>query len=224
MRELRKAGLDVNTRDTAGWNALILALSFQRVDLANWLLDEGAKPSFAIKAGEPFPMQVPSALNLAVNLNNLPLIDRLLDAGAAPDASALLSAASLDQTTILKRLLSRGGDASQIKNVFELVRDGRPEGLKMLLANGANADFRWNPENRENVYWAVSYNQMECLKALIEYGADPTIKDVYGETPLSYAQNFRKDMVPILETAIQKWNDRHVANKPSQTAFPMPHQ
>ena len=217
MRDLRKAGVDVNTRDLAGWSALTLALAFQQVEVANWLLDEGAKPNLAVTPGEPLPAQVPSALDLAVNLDDSALVDRLIAAGATPDASALLSAARLNDITILQRLLAQGGDASQIKNLFVLVQEGHPQGLKILLANGAKADFRWNSENRENVYWAVYYDQIECLKPLLEYGADPTIKDAYGETPLSYAQKFRKDMVPLLETAIQKWNETHPTSEAPKT-------
>jgi tetratricopeptide (TPR) repeat protein len=61
-------------------------------------------------------------------------------------------------------------------------------------------------ENRANVYWTVCYNQPEILKMLLDHDADPTMIDAYGETPLSVARQFHKEMVPIIEAAISRRN------------------
>jgi ankyrin repeat protein len=63
-------------------------------------------------------------------------------------------------------------------------------------------------ENRANVYWAVYYGQPKILQGLLDHGADPTMVDAYKETPLSMAKEFHKEMVPMLEAAIQRWQSK----------------
>ncbi len=117
-----------------------------------------------------------SGLNTAVELGNQHIFDALLKAGARPN------------------------DA----NLFTCIQSGRPAMARVLLDRGVDPQPPPLMENRANVYWAVYYDQIEILKMLLEHGADPTMIDAYGATPLSEAKQWHQAMVPLLEAAIQK--------------------
>ncbi len=80
---------------------------------------------------------------------------------------------------------------------------GETEMARLLLDHGVATDVAKPLENRNSVYWAVSYHRPEILKLLLAHGADPEMKTAYDETPLSVAQKFHQDLVPILEKAIR---------------------
>ena len=75
---------------------------------------------------------------------------------------------------------------------------------RTLLEKGADPDPANLRDNRNLVYWAVHYNQSEILQALLAHGANPSVKDNKGETPLLLAQKSHRELVPILEQALNK--------------------
>jgi ankyrin repeat protein len=92
--------------------------------------------------------------------------------------------------------------------LFNCIQKGQTAMAKTLLEKGANPEPVDLRDNRNLVYWAVYYNQPEILTALIDHGANPSLKDFFGETPLALAQKSHQDLVPILQDAIKRTETR----------------
>jgi ankyrin repeat protein/beta-lactamase regulating signal transducer with metallopeptidase domain len=195
LRKLRQAGADLDTVSANGWSALTIAAALGDADTADWLLEQGISAGDAESAYSP--------LYFAAQTGDEKLVARLLAAGAKPGASVMSAAADSGKASVFEMLAAAGGDASQV-SLSSLIRKGNTELLELALKHGADATRNTNMEKRSDVYWAVYYNQPECLRLLLEYGAPPDQQDVYGGTPLEYARQFRPELVPILEAALKR--------------------
>ncbi len=196
MKKLKAQGVDINAASTEDWTALSITLALDRKKVTAWLLKEGVR------------LQDTKALACAISRRNNDMVNMLLTAGTKPDANCVSRTISTNDKVLCERLLKMGVDIRGML-LLPIIQMGRAEHLKLLLEAGANPNYDGNSEKRTDVYWAVYYNQPECLKLLLDFGADPTVVTAYNETALSDAQTFHKDMVPMIQEAIAKWEAKH---------------
>jgi len=111
------------------------------VDAVQRLLRSGANPDAANRYGV-------TPLSLAATNASAPLIQALLQAGAHPTNSILMTAA----------------------------RTGNAEVVRMLIARGADASARESSLGETALMWAAAENHPEAVRALIEHGADPNAR------------------------------------------------
>ncbi len=174
-KKILDEGADINEQDKNGYTALIWASSYSTRDMyfeaAKLLIDEGAD------------------VNVRANDGNTAIIEA---AGNSPE--------------IFRMLLDRGADISAKKddgtgafysNMVNMLLMGREITDKMvevasyLLANGASVDespASGGLERYTPLLFAVRENNTEITRFLIEHGADKTIENVDGDTPLSLAE------------------------------------
>jgi ankyrin repeat protein len=80
--------------------------------------------------------------------------------------------------------------------VILAVAYGDKEMVEILLNNGCDVNqidnHGWTP-----LHYAASNRLEEIIKVLIDYGADRTIKDIWGNTPIDLA--IYRESLPILE-------------------------
>lgn len=65
---------------------------------------------------------------------------------------------------------------------------GQVEHLKFLLDHGAAVDALSKRDRKTPLHEAAQYGRVEAVKALLAAGADPTIENRYGRTPLKHAK------------------------------------
>lgn len=78
---------------------------------------------------------------------------------------------------------------------------------KLMLSNSNLATYQEPKYGSSLVHFAIRKRKCESLKKLLKFGADPDLKDVYGETPLfeaiytakSFNSDLRKCIVYLLE-------------------------
>ncbi|HEV8415680.1 MAG TPA: ankyrin repeat domain-containing protein [Bryobacteraceae bacterium] len=134
--------------DPDGTTPLHWAVRANDVEAAQRLLHEGANPDAANRYGV-------TPLSLAAENASAPLIQALLQAGAHPTESILMTAA----------------------------RTGNGEVVRMLLARGANANARESSLGETALMWAAAENHPDAVRALIEHGADPNARSDKLEYP-----------------------------------------
>jgi len=154
-REAVRAALarnaDVNVTRVDGSTALHWAVERDDLDMADLLLRAGASVTARTREGV-------APLQLAATNGSAPMVRRLLEAGADPDAS-----------------LTPAGDTA----LMLAARTGKADALGVLVEVGAdvNASETWGGTTA--LMWAVSEGHAEATRALIDAGADVNARSHY---------------------------------------------
>ena len=156
---LIEAGENVNQATDDGTTALAHAAWYSHLEMVDYLLlkaeaevnitnDYGATPLYL------------AALNA-----ELPVIDRLLKAGAIPDAGLLSGETPL----------------------MAAANRGRSEVVDLLLSRGADPNLAELNLGQTALMWAASERFPDVIDLLIKYGADVDARSFSGFTPLLFA-------------------------------------
>ena len=124
-----------------------------------------------------------TALHWAAYLDDLDTADRLLGAGARPDAANELGVTPLylacenGNATLVRRLLAAGADANAALRggetaLMTAARTGSAGAVTALLDHGADVNARETKEGQTALMWAVAQRHPAVVRGLIEAGAD----------------------------------------------------
>ncbi len=107
--------------------------------------------------------------------------------------TALMFAGYNGHTEIVKLLIDRGAvvDSRDLADRTALLYAATgpfPETVKVLLEKKANINAVDNGEHFSPLMHAAAEGNLDVVKILIDYGADPTLKDVDGDTAESFAR------------------------------------
>jgi len=145
----RKA--DVNIAQIDGSTALHWAVERDDIEMADVLIRAGARVAARTREGV-------TPLQLAATNGSAPLIDRLLKAGADPNAA-----------------LTPAGDTA----LMMAARTGKTDAIRALVEAGANVNARETWGGTTPLIWAVSEGHTDAVKALIDAGADVKTQSHY---------------------------------------------
>jgi ankyrin repeat protein len=216
-RLLVAAGAKVSALDGDGKGALSLAIFNGSYDVASLLVDNRADVNQAdaerftplFWAVDRRNMETAPNFPWMVTADPLPLIQKLLDAGANPNAvvnntprgrmregsprivfaTALMRAAFAGDLTLTKLLLSHGADTKIVSKDNETV-------LQAAAGTGFIPGYNKSRPFSE---------RLEVVKLLVELGQDVNAADNYGITALMVAANIGD--VPIIQYLIDKGAD-----------------
>jgi len=230
-RLLVKAGADVNAQAGDGKDALSLAFFDGSYDVADYLLDSGAKVNQAdaqrftplFWAVDRRNMETAPNFPWMETRDPLPLIKKLLDAGADPNA--------LINSTPRARMREGSPRLVYATALMRAALAGDVELARLLLSHGANP--RITSKDRETTLMAAcgtgfinGYHRqrspaerLELVKLLVESGEDVNAADNYGITPLMVAANLGD--IEIVKYLISKGADlaAHDLGKKNDGAF-----
>jgi ankyrin repeat protein len=216
-RLLVAAGAQVNATDGDGKDSLGLAIFNGGYEVASFLIDNHANVNQAdaqrftplFWAVDRRNMETAPNFPWVVTTDPLPLITKLLDAGANPNAiinntprarmrdgsprivfaTALMRAAFSGDIELVKVLLSRGADPKIVSRDNETA----------LMAAGGTGFIPGYSKGR------TPAERLEVVKLLIDLGIDVNAADDYGITALMVAANIGD--VPIIQYMIDKGAD-----------------
>jgi ankyrin repeat protein len=165
-----------------------------------------------------------SALDGAVQVESMGILTLLLDAGAKPKGSALLSAARCRNQEVsvkmVEALLNRGADPNY-KDCYlgDLKRFSMPlhaacyQGnfqVVQLLLNRPGIELNAiDVDGRTPLMWAVEKGHDGLIGLLLEKGADPAIKNAEGKTVADLARDQIRKREKILEMIITSTSGRY---------------
>jgi ankyrin repeat protein len=135
---------------------------------------DGARRYFANAEEYPFPSPQWTGLHAAGYMQHVGVVERLLQAGADVEAD------------------DGGGGTVLFYAVENYEHSCQNVALvRLLLAAGARPNVRVSPvlgtRDVTPLHRAVVLNCVETVDVLLKAGADPTLRDANGETPMAYA-------------------------------------
>jgi ankyrin repeat protein len=156
---------DVNVPGNDGEPPLFRAVEYNHLEMARLLVSNGANVNFPGKSG-----QTPLLVTMRFP-QNLDMFKLLLDSGANVNARA----GGLDALDIA----INGKQAGMVKALLEKKAD-------------PNAEGAWNGQSTVTpliraVFKAEESGKSDMAALLLQFGADPNLKDAQGETPLTRA-------------------------------------
>lgn len=227
------SGIDPNLAQPDGTTVLHWAVYYEDADLVRRLLRAGAEVSARNDYGA-------TPLSQAAILANTPIIKMLLDAGADPDEkgaddqTALMVVSRTGNIAAAKALISAGADVNAVEKwrgqtaLMWAIAQKQPAMTALLLDHGADPNAQSFPNNWERqvtaeprmkvlpaggltpLLYAAREGCTECVKLLIEAGADINKTDPESVTPLLMATlNARWDSARLLIEAgawLDKWD------------------
>ncbi len=165
--------------------------------LAFSTLLSGCKP-----APEPLPPPTAEAVETFVEAaldGKAPVISAALKNGMPVDQknkfgnSALMAASFNGHVNTMKTLITAGADVNlRVNNgVTPLMAacGPFPAAVQLLLDNGANVNATDHNENFTALMYAATEGLSPIVDILLKAGADPSMKDVDGDTAASFARN-----------------------------------
>ena len=231
VAELLRAGAEVGAKSKGGFSAFLFAVRQGHHDVARVLLEAGASAndSVGLKPGGP------SALSLAVTNAHYELGAWLIGAGADPNYT-------WSGRTVLHLLtwVRRPGAGSN---------DPAPEGsgkmsdlefVRFLVAHGADVNRRrtasGGPRTTLNLKGATPFllaartADAELMRLLVELGADPSIPNADGTTPLLAAAGVdvqspgedpgtEEEVFEAVKLAVELGNDVNAVDQNGNTAL-----
>lgn len=176
IEQLIAEGADLNARDRAGRTPIHVAAFASQDEALRALARAGADL-------DAFEHQAYDIVTIAAVANDLELLDLALRLGASPanvtspyDGTALIAAAHLGHHEVVKRLIGAGAPLDHVNNLTWTAL------IEAVVLGNGGADH------------------IETVRALVEAGADTTIGDRQGITPLEHARaRGYTEMIAILE-------------------------
>jgi ankyrin repeat protein len=128
-----------------------------------------------------------TALHWAVYKNDVATVDQLIKAGAKvavanrQNTTPLLMAATYGNPEMVSRLLKAGADAKALgpnneTTLMLAARSGNPATIKILLAAGVPVNAKEPLRGTTALMWAVEQSHPEAVKALLDGGADFSVR------------------------------------------------
>ncbi|CAL1530521.1 unnamed protein product [Lymnaea stagnalis] len=191
---LLEHGGDVNTptkKFKGGETPLHKAIMADKPEMVDFLCRHGAKMNIADASGK-YPIHVACEKGLLNCITTMIQHGASLEVKDAQSQTPLSGAVLENQTRVAKLLIEQGADVHAMDNLgfrplHKASNRGNPDLVEHLVSAGANVNARSERSLQTPLMSAVATNKLDTILKLIQLGADTTLPDISGHTPLHLA-------------------------------------
>jgi ankyrin repeat protein len=184
---LLEKGADVTAKSSDGWTALLLATLAGHTDVIKILLKKCEKSNKAAIIAMKTPKGWTS-LNIAASNGHLDIVELLLNNGASLEVSANCGHDSSMNIT----------DCEIMQPLHHASSGGHIKVVELLLDRGVNINAKGPQCHYTALYLAATNGHVKMVQRLLESGADPSIANISGLTPLNSAVNKGYEQIVLL--------------------------
>jgi ankyrin repeat protein len=192
---LLQMGVDIDCQDVGGRTSLFLAIEYSRIPIVQAMLEANASTSIRNKRGW-------TPLLFAARFGCEPSISMLVGARAELDATTPeipwtpLNLAVLNHHWGAAKLLLDAGADPNVRNILGFTSlhyavSKCASIIQVFWAKKGDLNAK-NYEGRSPLHLAAQVGNANAVKELIELGANPTVRDNDGKTPLDIAVDGNK--------------------------------
>jgi ankyrin repeat protein len=179
---------------------------------------QGQKEAFPASKGISASPSMEQGVSIheAALSGNLTRVSLLLENGLDADTAdidgrtALMYAAFNGHSSLIDLLIRHGASVNHCDinghTALMMAASGPfPDAVRLLLYNQANPNITDKEEHFTALMYAASEGQLEAAKLLLEYKADPFLKDIDNDNALNFARmNQHADVAALLESFMAK--------------------
>ena len=194
VRTLMYANVDVNEKNYAGITPLTIAAEKGNMEIIKMLVEDG---NALVNEASSYGV---TPLIAAAAAGNDEAVAYLVGQGANVSAkddwgkTALIYAATLDNPKLVSSVIKLDKTAVNLPDnlgntaLIYAAQKGLLDNMKILLANGANANYRNPATGISAISAAAAEGNSAAIRMLVRTGkADVNISDLSGRTPIFYA-------------------------------------
>jgi len=123
------------------------------------------------------------------------------------DESPLMLAAIKGHVDLVNLLIAKDADVNKSgwAPLHYAASGAKPAIMTILLEHSAYIDAE-SPNGSTPLMMAAMYGNADCVKLLLDAGADPTLKNEQGLDAADFARRVsRSDSLTLIETAVREW-------------------
>lgn len=127
------------------------------------------------------------------------------------DESALMLASIKGHVDLVHQLIAKDADVNKPgwTPLHYAASGAKPQIMRILLEHSAYIDAE-SPNGSTPLMMAAMYGNAECVKILLDAGADPSLKNQLGLTASDFARQVaRLDSLSLIEAAVLEWAKTH---------------
>jgi len=206
IRLLVESGADIHDRNYEGMGALMLAARAGKLEVVDYLLETGVSVTARDDHGW-------AAILHAVAGGVTDAVASMLEHGADPNTAdtlgrrALWWAALQGNIDIAALLIEHGADVNAeppdgMTALMRALDEGHVEVARLLLESGVDVNRADTDMGRTAIHGACLRGWPDVVELLLEYGAEHSVEDAYGMTPLEYAGRYgHRNVAEVLKGA-----------------------
>lgn len=204
--------------DAGSYEDFFKAVQLDNVGVVQGLLRRGFDPNTVNPEGVP-------ALMLAVRVPSLKVAELLVahpktkvEVRNDKDESVLMLAALKGHLGLVQKLVEMDADVNKPgwTPLHYAASGGHVPVIAHLLEHSAYIDAE-SPNGTTPLMMAAMYGSPEAVKALIQAGADPTLKNQLGLSALDFAvRGNRSNSIELMQAGLARWAARQNRSAPNQ--------